>query len=272
MGVWDWFSKEDAKEISDGILKEMDDDGEDYSKRFDKDSDKVIGKNLYPNDGTVGDHGAKSTFVHKILKNSFLDNIMLHFMKKHRDKLLKQVPDGYQFDDLRLFKEAYDDAIKEWCYKYQYMEKNEKGEAKGITNPDYPGVILPKPKELDEAKKHHDLIKDGRLGFMGEAYITVCANDSAYMEFHSFMMRSLQKRLKNLDPEHLLYIDSTINDPKYFIPVAVWTEEEKFLARQLMANNIRFVEIITLDDGSTSYKIDFKKIPNFVKNMPEGKK
>jgi hypothetical protein len=41
------------------------------------------------------------------------------------------------------------------------------------------------------------------------------------------------------------------------------------LARQLMANNIRFVELVTNPDGSTGFKIDFNKIPNFVKNMPE---
>jgi hypothetical protein len=269
MSKWTWWTKEDTDEITKEIIYHEEDVAVNFLNEMEKDNDEIIGVQLYNTDGTVKDHLENQRFVHKILKNGFISALMNKFMKKYRDKLMKTVPEGYQFEDLKIFKEAYDDAVKDWCYKYQFIEKDEKDIAKAVSNPAYPNLILPKPKSKEEADKHYLDVVNGRLGFMGEAYLTICANDSAYMEFNSILLRCLQKRLKTLNPEHLLYIDSNINDPKYFIPVANWSPEVAMLARQLMGNNIRFVELVTNPDGSTGFKIDFNKIPNFVKNMPE---
>ena len=275
MGKWTWFTKSDAEEMTEEISRMEDEEDNSLNRNFEiaykKDRDAHIGINIYPNDGSVKDFSEKSTFVHKILKSSFIDVLLKKFMKSHRDKLLKTVPEGYQFEDLKLFKESYDEALKEWCYKYQFVYKDEKGQAVGIINPEFPGMILAKPKCAEELKKCYEETKEGRLGFAGEAYVTLCAFDSAYLEFNSFLMRALQKRLKNLNPEHLLYMDTNINDPKYFIPIGVWDDSVMPLIRQLMAGNIRFVEILTSEDGNVTFKVDFKKIPSFVRkeNLPE---
>ena len=257
MSKWTWLSKDETKEILDNMIEEQE-GNEDYVPVKEEDRDKVIGKTIYSlnkKDETVKGFSESSTFVHKILKHSFLTVILDKFLKKYEPRLIDSLPDEYHFDKLNRFNRAYLKTLDDWSYRYQSINNSE----------------LKTKNECDELFKDNS---EGRLNIMRKAYLTVCSQDSAYLEFHNMMMMNLKKELADMDMNHLLYIDNTIHDPKYFISLtdpAKWTPEIQQLAKALVDNNIRCAEMIKNPDGTVYYKILTDSMPSFVKNtdMPK---
>lgn len=249
-----WFSKEEKKEL----LESVDTEDEWYGTMGiqeealkPSEQDKKIRNNLYnlKEEGdnskeTVKEYKDKLNFVHNILKGRLLNKIIHFFMAKHRDKLVKTLPDKYQFEKLNAFNRAFEGALNDWGDYYRRYHN---------------GKVQPAPS-------NHDSAAD-KLRFVKEVYLTVCSQDSAYMEFHNMLMYHMVKEMKGIPGEHLMYIDSGVSDVKYFLPVANWhTEEDKQLATMLIDGNIRCQEVVKNVDGTLDFKLYMNKQPKFVKN------
>lgn len=248
MAFWDnWkITKEETDEIEKDIKNNLDGKTWKFTETNDNSEELRIGRNVYANDGTAKDFNTKFTFTHRLFKYSMLLPAMELFRKKYRKNMMKEVPDKPEYDKLAMLDRAYENALKSWCDYYlgRYQD----------------GKITEKPYDYKT-----DLACE-RLRFLKEAYITVLANDTAYLEFHNMLMLELAKEFHNLSPHHQLYVDTNINDVKYFLPVDKFTPETRQLARHLVDGYIRYAEVVKNDDGTIELKIWDQKMPSFVKN------
>jgi hypothetical protein len=248
MAFWDnWkISKEDTDEIEQEIKNNLDSKQWKFTETNSNDENLKIGRNVYANDGSAKDFNTKFTFTHRLFKYSMLLPAMELFRKKYRKNMLKEVPDKPEYDKLKMLDVAFERALQSWCT--YYLGKYENGAVRDHTI-DY---------KTDLACE--------RLRFLKEAYITVLANDTAYLEFHNMLMYELAKEFHNLEPHHQLYVNTNINDVKYFLPVDRFTPETRQLARHLVDGYIRYAEVKKKEDGNIELVIWDEKMPSFVKN------
>lgn len=219
----------------------------DFDVNNEKDAEQIIGRTVYPTDGTVKDYSSKYTFTHKLLKYSFMQPLIDLFMKKYRHNMVKELPKTYEFEKLNMFNDAYERALVTWNTYYRSIDNG-------------------KLKSKEDIEKSMTDNASERLRFAKEAYMTINANDTAYLEFHNMLMYELAKEFHKLDSHHLLYIDKVINDVKYFVLVDKFTPETKVLAKHLVDGYVRAAELVKKDDGSIELNVWDKAMPNFVKN------
>lgn len=244
MNFFNWnLNKEDVKDIEKDIKSAL--NGTDFTDK--EDENGFIGQTIYPNNGTLDDCKSKYRFTHRFLKYSMAVPLLNVFMKKYRDKTIKELPDLPQYKKLNAFNKAYDKSIRDWNTYYQSINE---------------GKIASK-EEID--KKYDDRAAE-YLKFMKEVTLTICANDTAYLEFMNILMLNLKKELEFVDNQHLFYIDKNMNEPTYFLVMNQFPPENRILAKKLVDGYVRCAEIVKKEDGNVELKVWENEMPRFVKS------
>jgi len=151
---------------------------------------KAHEKNVY----NMKDFGKEMTFVHRTLKLGFIKPGILFCKWFFKGKLKTQIDNDYQFRKLNVFNQAYEDALTKW---------------NGIYRPyAYGEFKLPRVFADDYATQTLRLIK--------EMYVTINHSDTAYLEFHNFLMDEIFKGMSKMDKSHIMYTSKSITDFKYF--------------------------------------------------------
>lgn len=153
---------------------------------------KFEGRNIY----NMKDFSKEMTWIHRTIKKMFIVPAIMFFDWYFKDKLINGIDDSYQFRKLKVFDEAFDNAVTKWNYLYRPY-------AYGLKKSD------PKKLMVDGATKRLNLIKD--------FYVTINSGDTAYLEFHNFLMDEIVKNMSKVDKDHVLYTSQSICDNKYFI-------------------------------------------------------
>lgn len=148
------------------------------------------GRNVY----NMKHFGEEMTFVHRILKKLFIVPASMFFKWFFGDKLKKTIDKDYQFRKLKVFDEAVERALVKWATLYQPYAYG-----KYIK----PEVFLNNGASLN-------------IRFFKEMYNTVNHADTAYLEFHNFLMDEIYKGMSNMEKGHLLYTSKSIKDFRYF--------------------------------------------------------
>ena len=263
MSIFDWtVEKDDIKQMEEEIknnLTHANGLNNNLIERNKKDeiakdgSDMNIGRTIYPTNGTVKDYNAKYTYTHRLLKYSFITPLLNIFMKKYKDKTVKELPDKYEFQKMNAFNRAYNQALIDWNERYRCLDDK-------------------KIKSKEEIEKLMNDKPTEYLRFMKEMVLTICSNDTAYLEFFNMMMLNIKKEMEFIDTQHLMFTDKNINDPKYFLLVDKMTPETIELARKLVNGHIRCVEVVKNETGEVELKVWENEMPRFVKNTDLPKK
>jgi len=149
------------------------------------------GKNVY----NMQDYAKEMTFVHRTLKLGVLVPAIKFLEWMFKGKLKVVVDDDYQFRKLKVFNESYEEALKKWNTLYRPHA--------------YKTSLKPEQYMNDCATKNLRFIKD--------MYVTVNHSDTAYLEFHNFLMDEICKGMSKLDKNHVLYTNRSVVDNRYFI-------------------------------------------------------
>jgi hypothetical protein len=152
---------------------------------------KFKGRNIY----NMRDFGKEMTFVHRKLKKLFLVPIIMFCEWYFKGKLKIGVDDSYQFRKVKVFDECFEKALINWNTLYRPHAYVEKRDSK---------IMM-----VDGATK--------RLRFIKELYCNVVCNDTAYLEFHNFLMDEVSKGMREVDKDHVLYTSNSVVDNRYFI-------------------------------------------------------
>lgn len=153
---------------------------------------KPKGRTIYNNVERF--HGERMTFVHRRLKMLFVKPVILFCEWLFKGKLTSELSDNYQYVKLKVFDEAFEEALNKWNTLYR-------------------------PHAYGKYKKPETFTDDHAtkmLRFIKQVYKTINANDTAYLEFHNFLMDELNAGMKNVNKNHVLYTDKNINDNRYF--------------------------------------------------------
>lgn len=165
----------------------------------------IHGMNIYDAGPTMQDYVKQHRRIHEIFKYMFfMPGISLCKWVLGR-YLVKEIPkDKLQFKNLRIFEEAYDKSVYDWCDKILSMDRND-------TEPENIKLIRDQHLNGRAARNMRD---------MKQIMLTVVKNDTAYLEFFNILMFNLTIAMNREHPEqaqHLAYHGSAINDVKYFV-------------------------------------------------------
>ena len=152
---------------------------------------KYVGKNVY----NMKDFSKEMTFVHRTVKKLFLTPAIMFTQWLFKGKLKTKIDDDYQFRKVKVFDEAFERALIKWNTLFRtHVYATNAG----------PEVYM----------------KDGatqRLRLIKEMYNTVLCGDTAYLEFHTFLMDEISKGMVKVDKNHVLYTSQSIIDNRYFM-------------------------------------------------------
>lgn len=147
-------------------------------------------------------------WVHNILKARVVLPLIHLFDFLFGSKLVKdssQIPDLYQFRNLRLFDLAFDRTCLKW-EEYFHVQ--------------YPDIQSRLRLDWRFLLNCHKNFKP-ELGLLKRIYLTITKNDTAYLEFHNILMFELASVMneyyENKPHEHILYTAHHINDIRYFL-------------------------------------------------------
>jgi len=153
--------------------------------------DKFTGRNIY----NMKSFSDEMTFTHRILKRMFIVPAIMFLDWYFKGKLKNNVDISYQFRKVKAFDTAFDEALLKWNSVYR---------------PYAYGAYSPPETFIDDgASKNLTLIKD--------MYMTILQGDTAYLEFHNFLMDEIRRVRVDEDKNHLLYTAKSIADHRYFI-------------------------------------------------------
>jgi len=178
---------------------------------------KLNKKNVY----NAKNFGQRLTFVHRHLKQLFLNPVIMLLEWWYGPKLTKELPDEYHLKKVKIFDESFEDALKVWSTQYQ-------PHAYGKYN---------------DPKKYVESGSVKRLRLIKNMYKTVIANDTAYLEFHNILMLELRKNMDRESDKHLFYTSTYVDDPRYFIITGQFPPEQKMVADALVNGNLKVEQV-----------------------------
>jgi hypothetical protein len=155
--------------------------------------------NIYGHEGKISGYLKYHHWVHNFIKFRIVLTGMNLFRRFYGNKMVKgkeDLPNMYQFQNLKLFDIAYDRTCVKWEEFFHINVKD--------------------PRRLDwhfVYECHKTCLEKLRL--LHDIYLTINKNDTAYLEFHNMLMYEIAIVMKEC-PEHVLYTSKTINDVKYF--------------------------------------------------------
>ena len=137
-------------------------------------------------------------WIHFVFKYKFFVPLVLLANNLFGKHLIKEIPDKPQFEHLQIFDDAYEEAMEKWYTIY----------IRGRGRYD-------KRMTKKEALKNYK--NDQVLRVLKQFVTTVCAYDTAYLEFLPFFEHAIQRRMNEYNKRnHLMYTHGGIFDARYF--------------------------------------------------------
>lgn len=184
----------------------------DYSKNLDTlvergmNIDGKLGWNIYDYNGSRRNFTFLQNLIHKTFKYKFLYLILIIGQKILGDKLVDKVPNKSQFDELKIFDESFEEALILWKENFRCCVGNKPNTRK---------------KPYIAYLRYKDSIAVKQLRLMKQFTLTICKNDTTYLEFLNMLIHRITINTNQLyDKEelhHLLYTSKSVNDVKYYV-------------------------------------------------------
>lgn len=174
-------------------------------RKVKENKDAKLERNVYCEDGTMNDYAKKQDRIHMWFKHLIVypaSSFITKFLGKY---LSKDVSDASQFKELKIFSDTYDKTIVQWNDIFSQQSVAKETDIKKIKS---------------ALEKMHDTQYIKILKNMKYLLITLCQNDTAYLEFINMLLFNLTIEMnKNHNPKHnhLLYTSKSISDVYYFV-------------------------------------------------------
>jgi len=186
--------------------------------------DEVIKKNIYKDGLTGKQYRKRWNFFHRVFKYKFFVPL-LKLVRKFLDKYIEPVPMLPHNKNIILFDKAFEDSIIDWNEAF-------------LSN--IQGIKTGKKLTKKEILKSNNNVSALLLRNLKEIVIAGAINDTAYREFLNILMFNIAKIMnKNYDndPEHLFYINKSVNDVIYYY--VVFMKEQGFKLKNVKLENCK---------------------------------
>ena len=169
--------------------------------------DMDVSPNIYGYQGNHYDYIKKQNVIHQFFKYLFLVPLLAlakTILGKH---LVTNIQPNPQYYNLWVFDQSFDKTTYDWADRFIRSTESNKNK-----------------KHIWERGWLTDYLSKGSatmLTIMKSFILTVCMNDTAYMEYLNMLMYNITIKMnesyKTKTVNHLFYTGNTISDMKYFV-------------------------------------------------------